>query len=373
MKNSKFPFLLACKIGLFALTISILSISCKSDDDSGDSACNSDFDQEALFVNVADNIIIPNYESMQGELADLLSATNEFTGTVDQASLDNIRTHFINAYVDYQNIADFEFGPAASVFLRASLNNFPTNTGEIETHIANNTTDFDQPDQFDKGLPAVDYLLYGVAENDAAILELYANNNSYKDYLLALVTDMKDRVDQTLAEWNNGYRETFVKNTGTAAGTSLSLIINCFNENFELIKRQKLGIPSGVLTLDFPNPTQVEAFYAKRSVDLAVEALNATFNFYKGNTGLGLDDYLQRVNAMKGNETLDAAIQNQFTTMIEKVSTLEDPLSTMIEDDPTPSVEAYNELAKQLVSIKTDLPSVLCVSITYIDNPSDSD
>jgi predicted lipoprotein len=359
---------------LLFLGISLLAISCESDDEiNGTSGCNSDFDQEALFINLADNIIVTGYEDLQAKLVKLQTETNSFVGALDQVSLDNLRAAYLGAYVDYQKIAAFEFGPAETVFLRTSLNNFPTNVTEIENHIANNTTGFDQPDDFDKGFPAVDYLLFGIAETDESILYLYTAGDGYKDYLVALVTDMKERVDQTLDGWNTDYRETFVKNTGTAAGSSLSLIINGLNENYELIKRQKLGIPSGVLTLGFLNPTEVEAFYSGNSVLLAKAGLEATVGLYKGYDGIGLDDYLQDINAMKGSETLDAAIQGQFITMIEKVSALEDPLSEMIEADVTPLVEAYNEVAKQLVNIKTDMPSVLCVSITYIDNPSDSD
>jgi uncharacterized protein len=366
MKNTKV-------LSFLFLALSLFGMACKSDDEGSGSGCQSDFDQQELFVNVADNLIVPGYESMQSKLNQLLNATNAFVGTPDQTTLDNIRSIYSDAYLHFQKIAPYEFGPAETVFLRSSLNNFPTNTTEIEGHITNNTADFDQPEKFDKGFPAMDYLLYGIGENDEAILALFANGDGYKNYLLALVNDMKERLDQTLSTWNNGYRETFVNNTGTAAGTSLSLLVNCFNENFELIKRQKLGIPSGVLTLGFINPTEVEAFYSGQSVALALSALEATVDLYKGQQGSGLDDYLQKVNALKGNEPLDAVIQNQFNRMIEKTAVLTDPLSQQIEEDATPVVEAYNEVTKQLVNIKTDLPSVLCVAITYIDNPSDSD
>ncbi|MFK7807559.1 MAG: imelysin family protein [Saprospiraceae bacterium] len=366
MKNTKSFFYLL-------LAVSTLIVSCGADDEKGSAACNSDFDQQALFVNVADNFIVPGYEIMLGKLDDLQSKTTAFTSAPDQATLKELRDAYLSAYVEFQKIAPYEFGPAESVFLRMSLNNFPTNSSEIENRIEANNTDFSQPESYNKGFPALDYLLYGVAENDESIVDKLGNQENYKNYLVAVVTDMKERVDQTLAEWKGGYRESFVENTGTAAGTSLSLIVNGLNENFELIKREKIGIPSGVLTLDFVNPTKVEAYYSGNSVLLARTALEATKNLYKGSDGIGLDDYLQDVRAMKGDGTLDEAIQVQFATMITAVSELNDPLSEAIDTDPDPVVAAYNEISKQVVNLKTDLPSVLCVSITYIDNPSDSD
>jgi hypothetical protein len=92
-----------------------------------------------------------------------------------------------------------------------------------------------------------------------------------------------------------------------------------------------------------------------------------------GKNGVGLDDYLRTVGTMKGNETLDAVIQNQFTSALNALDALSNPLSETVNTNNAAVVNAYNELTKQLVYIKTDMPSVLCVAITYIDNPSDSD
>ena len=189
---------------------------------------------------------------------------------------------------------------------------------------------------------------------------------------------MQSKVTQTHDTWKNGYRDSFVTKTGTAAGNSLSQIINSWNENYELIKRNKIGVPSGVLDLNFPLADKVEAVYSGISSSLAVEALNASLSLYlgKGKDGIdrvGLDDFLNEINAEKNEKTLDEVIQEQFANAINAVSALPDPLSEAIENDEMPTVLAYNEITKQVINIKTDLPSVLCISITYVDNPSDSD
>ena len=159
---------------------------------------------------------------------------------------------------------------------------------------------------------------------------------------------------------------------------NLSQIINSWNQNYELVKRNKIGVPSGVLDLNFPLPDKVEAFYSGISSSLAIDALNASLNLYLGvgNTGIngvGLDDFINEVNAEKNGKTLDEVIQEQFAKALNAVSALPDPLSESIENDELPTVLAYNEITRQVVNIKTDLPSVLCISITYVDNPSDSD
>jgi hypothetical protein len=359
----------------------LLLVSCKDDDEQ--EPCSSSFDQVALFTNVADNIILPSYEKLNSKVENLSTKTQNFVDTPTENTLSELQDAFKEAYLSWQNAAQFEFGPAEDVFLRNSLNNFPANISQIEFNVENEANNFDQPDTYDQGFPALDYLLFGVAgSNDLAVtLQVYTENSNkekYKSYLNAVVSNIETKVNETNDKWTSSYRNSFIARTGTAAGTSLSQIINGWNENYELIKRNKIGVPSGVLDLNFPLPSKVEAVYSGISAALAVEALNASLRLYlgvdeDGNDRIGLDDFLNEVNAEKNGRTLDAVIQEQFLDAINAVIALPDPLSAAIENDEMPTVLAYNEIAKQVINIKTDLPSVLCISITYVDNPSDSD
>jgi predicted lipoprotein len=362
-------------LSFVALTF-ILS-SCKDDEMGGD-ACISDFNQKALFENVADNLILPHFQDFQTKVNSLETTLTEFTNSPTDANLLAAREAFKSAWLQWQNVAQYSFGPAEDVFLQNSLNNFPLDVDATAEKINNENTDFSSPDAYDKGFPALDYLLFGLEEGESGILIFYQNGTNYSNYLLAIINDIKERTDGVVAKWEGDYRTTFVSNTGTAAGTTLSLIINGLNQNYELIKREKLGVPSGVLTLGFANPTKVEARWAGYSTQLAQEALQATKDFYLGQgrddiNGVGLDDYLQDINALKAGDKLDDLIRNQFDVAIANLAGLASPLSAEAENNQSAVESAYAEVTKNLVNLKTDLPSVLCVSITYIDNPSDSD
>jgi len=362
---------------LFVLS-GLMITSCKEDDNptGGGDPCSSTFDQAAMFVNLADNIIVPAYIDFQSKVNELSSSIAVFNSSPTGTSLTRMQEDLSAAYLSWQAIALYEFGPAQEVFLRNSVNNFPLNITETEANITAGTYDFDTPDRFDKGLPALDYLLFGLGENTTEIFEKYTTDPraaQYRQYLGDLIADIETRINHTVDGWNNGYRNTFVANTGTAAGTALSLIVNNWNENYELIKREKLGVPSGVVTLGFTNPENVEAFHSGQSLELIVAALEATQQLYLGGTGAGLDDYLDNINAQKDGQSLNNLIKGLFISSISKVKVLNGRLSDLVDTDNAAVVDAYNEVTRQLVNIKTDLPSVLCVSITYIDNPSDSD
>ena len=376
LTNKSFPFS-SLLIWFFVLSM-LTVISCKDDDNpaGGGDPCSSSFDQAAMFVNVADNIILPAYVDFQNKVNDLSAKTTAFTAAPAESSLMDLQASFSAAYLSWQAVAQYEFGPAEEVFLRNSVNNFPLNLQELEANINSGNYDFNTPDRFDKGLPALDYLLFGIGASPSEILENYTTNtlaSQHLQYLTDVMADIQTRINHTVEGWNNGYRNTFVANTGTAAGTALSLIVNNLNENYELIKREKLGVPSGVVTLGFTNPENVEAFYSGQSLGLIVAALEATQQLYLGGNGLGLDDYLDNVNAQKDNQSLNSLIKGLLISSISKVNVLSGRLSDLVDSDNATVVDAYNEVTRQLVNIKTDLPSVLCVSITYIDNPSDSD
>lgn len=360
------------------LSLSILLLLAASCEPEGPTTgCNSDFDQSAMFQNIADNIIVPSFQDLQTQTTALVAKKQAFLNAPSISALEDLRHAWFQAYLAFQKVSQFDFGPAEEVFLRNSVNNFPLDTAAMLANIQSGNYNFDMPDNYDKGLPALDYLLYGIGNDDNAIISKLSDA-AYSQYLSDVIDDIQQRVDHTVKGWTDGYKDTFISNTGTAAGSSLSLIINDWNENYEITKRDRLGIPSGVLTLGFTNPDKVEAYYSGRSLELLKVALSASEQLYLGVTDngtdqLGLDDFLVAIDAIKGDYKLNDLIKNQFVAAKNAVDGLTNPLSENVENDTPQVVDAYNEVVKQLVNIKTDLPSVLCVSITYIDNPSDND
>jgi predicted lipoprotein len=367
------------------LSLSIISLLGWTACDSGteDNPCEVDFDQTAMFQNYANKLIIPAYSTLKQETDRLVTEIETFNNNPTDATLTDLQSAFHNVYLFWQPAAQYNFGPAEEVFLRNSVNNFPVDTAVILTNISDGGYTFDSPDAYDKGLPALDYLLFNTYDNNTVILDRFTTNTKaieYKKYILDVAKDIQTRVNHVYAGWVLGeYTATFISNTGTAAGTSLSLLVNNFNENYELIKRDKIGIPSGILTLGFKNPTKTEAYYSGYSIELAQAALQETMNMYQGSSltgsgnGLGLDDYLTTIGTQKNGKLLSEVILEQFDAARDALFVLPGRLSDAATNNTTLVETAYNELSKQLVNIKTDMPSVMCISITYIDNPSDSD
>lgn len=366
------------RIILLSLAASLLLLSsCKKDTGSDNAmTCTKDYEQTALLTNIAESLILPAYQDFSTKVASLKSDLNSLTTAPNQAKLEATRNSFKNAYLAFQTVAQYEFGPAETQAFRNSLNNFPIDAPIVNNNIQTGVYDFSFPDRMDKGFPALDYLLYGYASTDRDLINEINSNNKLAVYLTKVLEDIETRTSNVLNEWGN-YKATFISNTGTAAGTSLGQIINQLNQNFEITKRDRIAQPAGALSVsETPFPEAVEAFYSGISLELMTASVQASKDLYNGLNGEGLDNLLQYIAAKDAEGAdLNSIILNRFTQINSQINNLTGRFSDAVQDAAQkPMVAQLNAVAAESVRyMKVDMPSVLCISITYIDNPSDSD
>src|SRR5690606_33922536 len=114
------------KVFLF-LAVVVTIVACSSSDESGSGGSSPDnFDRQSMLVNWADNIIIPVYQDLNGELDILVTAKNDFVANPDQNTLDAFRTTWISAYKVYQYAEMFDIGKAEAIGYTNQMNIYPT-------------------------------------------------------------------------------------------------------------------------------------------------------------------------------------------------------------------------------------------------------
>ena len=363
---------------VLALMSLLAQSSCKKTNKPGD-----DFDQKALFQNIADGQVIPGYQNLKTATDGLKAKALSFNAAPDSTGLTDLKMELISAWNVWQNVSAFEFGPAETVFLRSSLNTFPADTAQIASNISTGTWDLAIAANADaKGFPALDFLLFGANGQDSTLLALFtteANASSRRNYLAALITEMSNKVNTVLAGWEatgGNYRETFINNTGTDVGSSLGMLVNQMNQDFEQMKNSSIGIPAGVKTLGNALPEKTEAYFSGRSASLLKTHLGAHERIFmgtglNGGSGIGLYDYLLALEAQYNGGTLAGAIQSGFTTARGAVDALTDPFSQQVINDNPTVLTAYQDCQALVVMLKSDMPSALGVLITYTDNDGD--
>lgn len=370
----------------FIVLIGALSLAgCKNDQND---PCSHGFDQLPMLAHIGEQIVLPRYAGLETRLDALKAAAEQLTAQPDQSNLDATRTAWQAAYLYWQRASLFEFGPADSRQLRSKMGLFPVFTGRIENNISSGSYDLSaMSNEYARGLPAVEYLLYGTASDDAGILAKFVSDAqaaARRQYLTDLCAAMLQEVQTVHHAWRSdggNYISTFKNTSGVAQGTPVSFLVNALSQHYESIKNNKIGTPVGAKTGYVAAPDKVEALFCPAlSIPLALAALQGSQDLFNGKSesgaadGLGLDDYLNATGAQQAGQPLAQLINNQYTLATNALNallpaTLYDALGTQLQAVKT----AYAHIVNQIVYIKTDMPSVLCVSITYVDNTDDGD
>ena len=179
---------------ILSLFVTAFIVACSSDD--SDSGGNTDdFNRQSMLVNWADNIIIPAFQALNSNLTTLVNDKDAFVATPDQASLDALRGSWLEAYRTWQFVEMFNIGKAEEINYAFQMNVYPTNVADIRNNIDSGNYDLANVNNNDAvGFPALDYMLYGIANDDMSILNAYTTDVNFeanKTYLTDLVDQMK--------------------------------------------------------------------------------------------------------------------------------------------------------------------------------------
>ena len=374
MINNRFYSLIFSFIFLF---------SCSEDNSTPASSDN--YDRKELLSNLVNNIIIPAHQNFNNELQLFESTVNSFNDDRSISNLEMIQDQFIVAYRAWQYIEMFNIGYAEEIYYASKMNIYPANTTRILENINSDNVDLDgNSNQFSaQGFPAIDYLLFGVAENNIQILDIYSiDNNSTFTYLNLLVSKMIENTDAVIDYWETN-RQDFINSTGNTSSSSLNMLANDFVYYYEKgLRANKIGIPAGVWSGEIPQ--NVEAYYKSDiSKILAIEGLQACINFFKGIhfgesqiNGEGLYDYLAYLDDTNYSDSsmfigLQDDILDSFDNSMIKLEQLNNNFALQIETDNIKMLEAYDAIQQGVVRLKTNMLSILGISVDYYDADGD--
>lgn len=347
----------------------------------------TDLDRTPMLINWVDNIIIPSYDNFNVKLTAFTDASNAFTNNPTTETLGAFRSAWVEAYVQWQKTELVEVGPGETHAIRNFINIYPADVAGITANFDNPTANLAVPAAYPRqGFPAFDFLINGIADTDAAIIELYttdANAAKRIAYVKRITERMDSLIATVIAEWKGGYRETFISKTGLDIGTPTSSMVNNYVLHYErYIRTGKVGIPSGALTSSGGTkyPDKVEAYYkGDLSATLAKTAHQAAIDFFNGrnvNTGAegpSFKTYLDALGAKDATSgtSLSTLINTQFAAAKAKLELLDDDFSFQVQNNNQEMLDAFTEMQKAVRMLKVDMTSAMSITITYTDNDGD--
>ena len=370
----------------FFITFFILSIIFSCSDDSSSSSSDG-YNRQALLSNIVNNIIIPAHNNFKNELDIFKSNVEVFDNNRDITNLQQLQNQFVEAYKAWQHIEMFNIGYAEEIFYASKMNIYPANISRISDNInaANIDLDSNSNQYSAQGFPAVDYLLFGLAEDNQSILNIYLSSgqdNLTMNYLNILSNKMVENTDSVIDYWQSN-KESFINSSGNSSTSSLNMLSNDFVYYFEKgLRANKIGIPAGVWSGELPQ--NVEAYYKGNiSKLLAIEGLQASYNFFNGIhfgsnqiDGEGLYDYLAYLDDTNYSDStmfigLEDDIVSSFDNSIQKLLLLNDNFAVQIQTDNMKMLEAYDAIQQGVVRLKTNMLSILGISVDYYDADGD--
>jgi predicted lipoprotein len=348
--------------------------SADSKKDDGSCIYEEDDFISSLLTNVGSEIIIPRYQVLDSISQELDATIKIFAADISIENLIDAKEKLKQTELAWQKCSTFELGPAEIISLRTHVNTFPTDITSLEDKIVQGSYDLSSFLAAGyKGLPALDYLL----NNDVSdsIVKNFQNSTNRLIFLEDLSSSLKSDISTVYQGWlpsGENYLQEFIESNGSDVSSSLSLLVNQFNYDFELTKNAKVGIPLGKATLGTPMIEQGEAYFGGVSSELAQESLKGLYNLYLGVSESGIDadgfhDYLIDLN----NESLSQEIDAQFQEVIGSMENVPDPMAETIQTNQSVVDMAYEEIKKLVVLIKTDMSTEMEVSITYSDGDGD--
>jgi predicted lipoprotein len=363
----------------FSAIILVVVFACSSSEEQ----TTNNYDRTALLTNWANNIIVPSYENYQAKVQTLVTNSETFTTTPTVDNLQTLRNSWIEAYKAYQYVAIYNFGKAEEITFIEATNTYPTSKTGIDSNIVSGTYNLSLLSQFDKqGLPALDYLLNGLSNTDASIVEFYMTNtnaSNFKKYLLAVSNKLKTNIDTIVTDWNSGFKASYIANNGTSVSSSVNKTANNFVKNFEKdVRSGKIGIPAGIFSSGTLYADKVEGYYKNDiSKILLNESIKASQDFFNGKhfnsttTGESFKSYLDFQSVVRNNQKLSDIINNQYAKILTMNDALNNSLSEQVKTDNSKMISSYEALQQNVNYTKIDMMQALNITIDYVDSDGD--
>jgi len=351
----------------------------QSSSDSSNSVTQTSFEHQKMLINWADNIIIPSILNFESSLSELKEIASLFANNPSSDGLSNIREAWLQSFLKWQHVEMFDIGIAEEIYYKNRVNIYPANVDRIENNILNQDYDLNQSSNFSsQGFNGLDYLLFGIGENEDEIILKYSTKNlNYGKYLTDLINKMIELTVEVKNGWNDEYREEFINSTENTSTSSINKLINDFIYYFEKgYRTNKIGIPAGRFS-SLPLPEKIEAYYYSKngfgnlSKTLALEARQAATEFFTGSNSEGVkgpsySSYLDYLETEIG-PTVETKLEEAKVSL----ESLQDNFIDQIADNNTLMLLAFDALQTIVVNLKTDMLSNFNIAVDYTDADGD--
>ena len=337
-----------------------------SDDSDTTSTSATGFNIPAMLTDIADKVIIPNYESLATTATAFAAGTGSLAtycgaiGSAEEATaLAAAQTEWMSVMAKVQLTEPHAVGPAGAnddtlrnrVLSYANVN---LNTCSLDQSVSQQSNpDFNLSTRSSnqRGLGAIEYLLYNTALTHSCAPQISATSG-WNDlsttarktqrctYAQSLATDVADAATTIANEWSatgGNYRATFVAED--SAGTSLQALTDVVIVHMDKeAKDRKIGIPTGVKAecSSYSCADLIESPYSETSLTNIRNNLIGFREVFNGGDGVGFDDLINDADFADITSSVQTKIADAIANIDSASVSLSDQAAA-ITDETTAS------------------------------------
>lgn len=326
--------------------------------------------RQQMLEYYVDQQIQPAFDTLWIEGTLLLQQFQESAFPYNEAHLAALKQRWTRVFQAWQKASIFNLGPTGESGLRKSiaqeLGTFPISEAKIQHYSLKSDTSFANFDRDSRGLFALEYFFFG--GSDAEALNRL-NTPSSRNYASAVLHHFCREIERYTLEWKN-FRSEFIQNKGTDAGSSTVQLYNAFLMSYENLKNYKLGVPLGLrMGQSQQEPEKVEALYSGLGLSGIHLHLSAITRVWRGIPSLGFKNYL--LHSTGGKALVDLTEQQLIVIEDHIAKCPSEPLHTAMVNSPQPFVTLHTELQRNTRFFKSDMSSILGLTITYSSGDGD--
>jgi putative iron-regulated protein len=345
-------------ISVLAIVMIVAFAACKKDDETTTATDNPDVVKQSILNDLAANVIVATYDDMKAKANQLATDIATLNTQTTEANLAACRQSWLGVRQAWERSEGFLFGPVATNNIDPRIDTWPVNYQSLDSVLKNNQTYSDSYiESLEDGLRGfhpIEYILFGQDGKKAA--PDFTQNQ--KDYLVALVENLKKLCNAAADDWHNGHTTDFTTPGGTSVyGTQREVyeeLVNAMAGICDEVANGKIKEP-----YDMKDPSLEESPFALNSIKDFTDNIRSVENIYTGKytaDGRGMEDFVKMYNLSLHNkisQNIQAAINSlnnitvpfgqaitQQTTQVENAMAAINTLHQTLDAELLPLVQA---------------------------------
>ncbi len=365
--------------GVAVIAVGLAALgSCSASDIADDTP-----DRSSVFEQLGDGVIAPNLEGFATRAGELTVAAEAFCGAVEQPQLDALQDAWKATRRPWSRSEAASFGPVRELGVENAIDFWPARSENIEsaltTHSNFSAATIDSLGASAKGLPAIEYLLFGDVFDDAVVLAAFADADAGAhrcSYLVALSQNLEQRASALHAAWveTGGHLEAF-KRAGEgrepypAEQDAVDILVNTIVAHLTEVVDLKLDKP--LQTTGDPVELLVSRF-----CDCALNDLRDNL---AGVAALYYGEYEVTEARKPGLHTLvafvdpalDERVRQQLAAAHTAAMMIDRPLRLALTEQPQEVMSLRTSIDELRRLFKVEVVSALSVTLSLSDNDGD--